>query len=126
MFCKKCGTEIRPRAKFCAKCGTPVPAEAAGPSVIHSDPPVKHPEPVKPGEAAEEVKTLLTRDEATTGIRSGGPAEYADTPKRETPKGEMPKDEPAEEGKLIMTMTGKSESSSNGQFNDWFSDPGDL
>lgn len=28
MFCKKCGTELRPGAAFCSKCGTPAPAPA--------------------------------------------------------------------------------------------------
>ena len=104
MFCKKCGAELRLNAKFCAKCGAPAPAKA--PEIVK---PVKPAETVKP---SEEVKTVLTREEPKKVI-------YVPPTEPEVkPAGEAPK--------LVITMSGTKASSSNGQFDEWFSEPGDL
>ena len=108
MFCKKCGAELRLNAKFCAKCGTPAPAKA--PEIVK---PVKPAETVKP---EEEVKTVLTREEPEKKAIYVPPTEVKAEPK------EAPKEAP----KLVITMGDTKASSSNGQFNEWFSDPGDL
>lgn len=100
MFCKKCGAELRLNAKFCAKCGTPAPVKPAA-----SVTPAAR---VAPADPPEEVKTLLKRDE---------PPKVIHVPPTETA--------PAPE-KLIINMAETSASSSNGQFNEWFTEPGDL
>ena len=100
MFCRKCGTQIRLNAKFCHKCGTPVPVG-------------------KPSET-EDVKTVFKR--------SSEEEPKAAAPDFEEKKGSEPvKTEVKEETpELIIHMPERKESSSNGQFEKWFSDPGDL
>jgi hypothetical protein len=99
MFCRKCGTEIRLNAKFCHKCGAPAPVK----------PPEKSAEPfsTKPPKAAP-VK----------------PPE-ASSPK---PVDTAPKAPPAPEEapKLVIKMSETGNRGSNGQFDEWFSDPGNL
>ena len=107
MFCRKCGAEIRLNAKFCAKCGAPAPAAKA--------PEVKAPER-KVEEKAEKVIYV--------------PPTPAPEPMKPTvaPTVKPAAPEVAADGgdELIIKMSGMKDSSSNGQFNDWFSDPGDL
>lgn len=104
MFCRKCGAELRLNAKFCAKCGTPAPTKAPETA--------KPVDPVKPVDPSKEVKTVLTREEPRKVI-------YV-PPTESAPK----KEEDA--AKLVITMSETKASSSNGQFNEWFSEPGDL
>ena len=33
MYCKKCGAELKPNAKFCSKCGSPVSPPSAAEEV---------------------------------------------------------------------------------------------
>ena len=91
---------------FCRKCGTEFSAGARFCGKFGSPKPV-----IKP--AAEK---------ATTSSASA-PKKVLETPKRspETPK-------PEKKSVLISSMPkpGSSGSSSNGQFDNWFSDPGDL
>ena len=105
MVCKKCGAEIRAKAKFCAKCGTPVP-------VVAPAEPAKPAAPAKHAAPAEEVKTLFTRDEPARPVIHVPPTETAAEKK--------------EEPRLIVTMGETKATSSNGQFDLWFSEPGDL
>ena len=107
MFCRKCGVELRAGAKFCAKCGTPAPAKA--PEPVRPVEPVK---PVRPVNPAEEVKTVMTREESEKKVIYVPPTKTI----------EAPKDEP----KLVVTLGETKASSSNGQFDEWFSEAGDL
>jgi len=107
MFCKKCGAELRLNAKFCAKCGAPV-ATKAPEAVKPATPPAKSVESAKPSTPVEEVKTLLTRDDSGKSVIYVPPTETVEAPK------------------LVVTMGETKSSSSNGQFDEWFSDPGDL
>ncbi len=103
MFCKKCGTQLRTGAKFCAKCGAPAPTAVAA-----ATPPAKSVESAKPSTPVEEVKTLLMRDDSGKSVIYVPPTETVEAPK------------------LVVTMGETKSSSSNGQFDEWFSDPGDL
>lgn len=100
MFCRKCGAEIRPKAKFCAKCGAPVPAPAGS-----SVPPVTPPEtgPLRP--------PIMYTDPVRPPVELLKPTET--TPEEAKPK-------------LIINMPKTTASSSNGQFDEWFSEPDDL
>ena len=102
MFCKKCGAELRLNAKFCAKCGTPAPVKA--PEIV---------KPVEPVRPAEEVKTVLRREEPEKKVIYVPPTEPEVKPEETAPK-------------LVITMGETKASSSNGQFDEWFSEPGDL
>ena len=55
MFCKKCGTEIRPGAKFCVKCGTPVKVQEAG-------------QPKKDAAVERQPETEMPRQSGNKGI----------------------------------------------------------
>ena len=107
MLCRKCGAELRTGARFCGKCGTPAPAgSTAGKAAGTGTGAVKKPE------------------EETVHIFSSSASETrTDTAKTDTRK------EPVREEKspeLIIHMPETRTSSSNGQFNEWFSEPGDL
>ena len=99
MFCRKCGTEIRLNAKFCHKCGAPAP--------------------VKPPEKSAEA--FSTKPPKAAPVK---PPE-ASSPK---PVDTAPKTPPAPEEapKLVIKMSETGNRGSNGQFDEWFSDPGNL
>ncbi|MBQ8087725.1 MAG: zinc-ribbon domain-containing protein [Clostridia bacterium] len=98
MFCRKCGAEIRLNAKFCAKCGVPV---------------AKTPEP---------------KPEEKRSTPNPPPLESSKTALAETPAAAAAETAPTHEErpKLIIHMPKTTQSRSNGQFNDWFTDGGDL
>ena len=96
MFCRKCGAKLKDSAKFCGKCGAPV-AIAVEPKK----------ELVAP---AETVKPMAP---AVKPPRDAVPPEE---------KTVAPEDKP----KLIVNMPGAKPVSSNGEFDRWFSDPGNL
>ncbi len=118
MFCRKCGTQIRLNAKFCHKCGAPVPVGRSSETVSA--------EKSGSGSSAkdtgtEDVKTLFKRS-AEEETRAAAP-EYKEKKAPEPIKTEVKKEETPE---LIIHMAERKESSSNGQFEKWFSDPGGL
>lgn len=103
MFCKKCGAQIRQNAKFCAKCGTPVPAAStAGSPPASVKPPVAPATPVAPAEPVKPVTPVAPV-----------------TPAKPEPVAEEP-------AKLIINMPEPSGNSTNGRFDEFFSDAGDL
>ena len=108
MFCRKCGAKLKDSAKFCGKCGAPV-AIAVEPKK----------ELVAP---AETVKPMAPAVKP--------PKEKAMPPAVKPPRDTEPPEEktvaPEEKPKLIVNMPGAKPVSSNGEFDRWFSDPGNL
>lgn len=48
MFCRKCGSQLKPEAKFCKQCGNPVASAQPQPVVPPSSPPNPQPRPTAP------------------------------------------------------------------------------
>ena len=106
MFCRKCGVELRAGAMFCHKCG--------------------HPAPVPDGRAPRPTERSYTAGSmASTGaVRSAGSAASSGTPWPSSSA--APSSEAHHAPGLINTMPKQEERSSGGQFEEWFSDAGDL
>ena len=135
MFCRKCGTEIRLNAKFCHKCGTPAPtAKPAKETEAFHDAPGMKPDEIKPeGKTPEGVKSLYNRsDDLSSKDEKPGKKDIpgSTAPEKETASGTAEAagkaDAPDKEPELIIHMTPGGSGSSNGQFDKWFSDAGDL
>lgn len=135
MYCKKCGAEIRRNAKFCAKCGTPAPVvDSVRPDPTHSD-------PVRPAVTPPAGSTPLFCRKCGAEIRHGAKfcakcgetapsakPSVATAPETYKPPVKPPEEvKKAEEApKLIITLPETKSGGSNGQFDEWFSDAGDL
>ena len=107
MFCRKCGAKLKDSAKFCGKCGAPV-AIAVEPKK----------ELVAPAETVKPMAPAVKppRDAVP-------PKEKAMPPAVKPPRDTEP---PEEKTVLIVNMPGAKPVSSNGEFDRWFSDPGNL
>lgn len=91
---------------FCKKCGAQIRLNAKFCAKCGTPAPV-----ARPVEPTEEVKTLLTREGSRTV-----------TPVAPAPAAPEAKEDP----KLIINMAETRASSSNGQFDEWFTEAGDL
>lgn len=109
MFCRECGAELRIKegARFCGKCGAPV----------------KLPQN---SESKKETVSLMKSKETIhkSEIKRKPEPEI----KRKTEAEIKRKPEPEKKSVLISSMPkpGSSGTSSNGETDIWFSDPGDL
>ena len=92
---------------FCKKCGTEIRLNAKFCAKCGTPVPVPAPAEKKP---AEDVKPILNRKEET----------------RSDPAMSRTPEKKAEEPELVIHMDKTKSSSSNGQFHEWFSEPGDL
>lgn len=92
---------------FCKKCGAEIRLNAKFCAKCGTPVPTPAPAEKKP---TEDVKPLLNRKE---GMRPDPPAARVPEKKEEEPK-------------LVIHMDSTKASSSNGQFHEWFSEPGNL